>query len=81
VAIPLTSEEQMLADKAAAEAAEYARLKDELQLWTFGVSVFGVASIWLAYSRVPRNPTTPTSSPPLQYAYLYDVCNFQSLPV
>jgi len=51
VAIPLTGEEQILADKAAAEAAEYERLKAELQLWTFGLSVFGVGSIWLAYSR------------------------------
>lgn len=52
VSIPTSSEEELLAQQAAEEAAEYDRLKLELQLWTFGTSLLGAASIWAMYSKV-----------------------------
>ena len=50
--IPTASEEELLAQQAAEEAAEYDRLKNELQIWTVCLSVFGIASIWIMYSQV-----------------------------
>ena len=53
--IPTSSEEELLAEQAAEEAAEYDRLKQELRLWTLATSVFGAASIYIMYSKVCRN--------------------------
>lgn len=48
----MSSEEEVLAEQAALEAAEYERLKLELQLWTIGTSIFGTGAVWLMYSKV-----------------------------
>lgn len=41
----------MLAEAAKEEAAEYERLKTELQTWTLALSAFGTGSVWIMYSK------------------------------
>lgn len=52
VAIPTTAEEeQEIADRAAAELAEYERLKQELQLWATGLTAVCLAATFAFYGR------------------------------